>query len=229
MKEVQKLQQSDSDVIEMLKNSKGELKAVAFPSHMTGSGYHPPVLFWKIEPRVWEAGRPTMEISYASDADGEIKIDERFVLPAREGSLIMARDIRYHRVRYPEEAIKVMRQIAEQAQAQAIPPDITLSPQLVENRDENGELIGCAYADEAVCGYGWQEKVLYWRLTEAAWETEPEQIAKVMYTPEDGSAISKIVYDEILDIKAREGSVLLKREIAYALVCSKSFAEFIEL
>lgn len=210
--------------LEMLKNRDGDLKAVAFPAGMSGSGYHPPILFWKIHPKVWTAGRPTIEIVYASDND-EIKIDECFELPAREGSLVMERDISFHRIKYSAEARKIMRKITEQTPAIEMPA----VPRLIECRDENGCLISCAYADEDTYGYGWQENVLYWRLTEAAWEMETNHVAKVMYVPLDGMPVSKIVYDKIFDIQNREGSVMLDREIAYALVCNESFSKFLEL
>ena len=214
-------QPEQSGGMELLRTSSGEVKGGVYPKELSGSGHYKSVVFWRVPDLVWEMERPIMEIHYVSGDDDEFRVDERFELPAKEGSLVMDREIRYQRVRYSAEAHAAMRQAA----AVTPPPPIPL-PKLIEQRDGEGRLIGCSYADADICGYGWQENVIFWRMTELGWDMDPDQVAMVMYTPADGSPMEKIVFDETFDVTSREGSRAMEREIAFAMVCTRASAKY---
>ncbi len=202
---------------EHLRTSDGTLKAVSIPPALEHSicGYDAPVLFWRLSKSHWEHGKPFMDIRFAATEDG-VETDFSFAIPSREGSLTMDRDVVQQKIRLTA-AIPPPERIPEYA--------IPESP-IIEERAENGKLIGCRY-NEGSYGYGHLENMLFWKLTEQERTGNKEHIAKVAYMPFTPDPSGKIKYDEDIPITEPEGYIFLEREIAFAIVGSKEFLAFL--
>ena len=204
-----------------LRDGEGRLRAMSMAGTATGSTYREGLLCWKLSERVW-AGRPVLaELFYEpEDPDAPPRVDETLTLPAREGCILLERPLRRYSI-VPTKPLPPEK--APTPELTELPPQ----PAMIEERDETGRLRALRYP-EGVFGYGSEGTLVFWKLTEAAWEQEPDQLLRLWYgTPEEmREKMTAGEADEELTVTEREGCLELEREPIFLMLCSREFAAF---